>query len=130
MLRKWRILITPDTGLASVKLPHNDFRNLDSTIEDIRRHVGYLDLSSTGKIANEETICFYVENISKKTDQHYGNEASKPDSLLNQYSLRKHYVWKPNELEEEQRLALEGICTVVMLYYDGKRRYCCQTKGW
>jgi hypothetical protein len=96
MLSKWRILITPDTGIAPVKLPHNDFRNLDSTIEDFRRHFGYLDLSSTGKIGNEATICVYVENMSKKTDQ--------------------HYVWKPNESEEEQRLALvvEDICTVVI----------------
>jgi hypothetical protein len=93
MLRKWRIPITPDTAatwLASVKLPHNDdFRNFDSIIEDILRHVGYLDLSLTDKIANEETIYAHVENMLKKTDQHYGNEASKPDSLLNQYRIEK-----------------------------------------
>jgi hypothetical protein len=103
---------TAATWLASVQLPHNDFRKFDSVIEDIRRQVGYLDLSVSGKIANEATVCNYVESMLRKTDEHYGNDPAKLESLLNQFKLQRHYVWNPNESEEAQRLALEDLCNV------------------
>jgi hypothetical protein len=126
ILLKWRVPRTSDGAsdwLKNAKLPTNDFTELRSLVEDIRKYTEHLDNWIEGR-SDENLILKQVKSALRQTDNYFGVQKTNPQSLSMQFQFQyKLYNTTSNASENEKELILNQTCIALTAHAKAQEQF-------